>query len=305
MDKTFWHAFIESGAEIPADHTVEELTPELLTYLGSTDPFLRDEVAYPVLDSWIHGGQFSDGRLRELLDKLGLNLAIGLGSQGNDSVFLRTFSILVANEILEEDNLRPFLDEATVRGWLDRAIEYLLAEHDLRGYIGEMGWAHSAAHTADSLWVLSRSRYVGERELARILDATAAKISAQVDQVYLYGEDQRLAAAVLSALRRDLLAMPFLTDWLARLAAPPGRRPWRDFYRAPADASAYANVKLFLRSVYFQLLLGTRVPEYHPEPEYFRRPPAIRDQLLAAVAEAMLALEPGFYRKGQSIDDDA
>jgi hypothetical protein len=303
MDKAIWQAFVESGAEVPAGHSVDELTPELLAYLGSTDPFLRDEVAYPVLDGWIHGGQYSDDRLRELLEQLEPNLALGLGGAIDDSVFLRTFSILVANEILEEDNLRPFLDEPTVRGWLDRALDYLLDERDLRGYVGKKGWAHSAAHTADTLWVLSRSRFVGAPELARILDAIAAKISAQVEHVYLYGEDQRLATAVMSALRRDLLAMPFLTDWLARLAAPPGRPAWREFYRAPADASAYANTKLFLRSLYFQLLLGTRVPGYHPEPAYLRRPPAVRDQLLPALVDTMRALEPAFYR--EKSDDDA
>jgi hypothetical protein len=38
---------------VPAGHSADELTPELLAYLGSADPYLRDEVAYPVLDTWI------------------------------------------------------------------------------------------------------------------------------------------------------------------------------------------------------------------------------------------------------------
>ena len=36
------------------------------------------------------------------------------------------------------------------------------------------------------------------------------------------GEDQRLATAVVSALQRDVLKMPFLKAWLGRIAEPAG-----------------------------------------------------------------------------------
>ena len=54
MDNAFWQAILDADGAIPEGHTVEELTPHLLAYLGSTDPFLRDEIAYPILDGWVH-----------------------------------------------------------------------------------------------------------------------------------------------------------------------------------------------------------------------------------------------------------
>jgi hypothetical protein len=295
MDNAFWQSILDADGAVPEGHTVDELTPELLALLGSTDPILRDEVAYPILDTWIHSGAYSDDRLRALLDQLGENLTAGLGEQDTDSVFLRTFSILVINEILEEDNLRPFLSEAEVRSWLERALAYLADERDLRGYVPGKGWAHSAAHTADTLWVLSRSRYLGAPELERLLAAVANKIVTPVAHIYLHLEDERLAAAVSSALRRDLLELPFLSAWLDRLAHPVGEKRWIETVDDPAQAAAYHNARNFLRSLHIQLVLGVRVPSYHSNPAYFKRAPALRDQLLPLVEGALRALAPGFY----------
>jgi hypothetical protein len=295
MDKAFWQAILDADGAVPKGHSVEELTRELLAYLGSTDPFLRDEVAYPILDTWIHNSAYTDGQLRALLDQLAGNLQAGLGEQGTDSVFLRSFSILVINEILEQDNLRPFLTEAEVRAWLERALAYLADERDLRGYVPGKGWAHSAAHTADTLWVLSRSRYLGAADLERLLSAIADKIVKPVAHIYLHLEDERLASAVSSALRRDLLELPFLSSWLDRLGHPVAGQRWIETVEDPAHTAAYHNARNFLRGLYMQLVLGVRVPSYHPNPGYFERAPTRRDQLLPLVVGALRALDPGFY----------
>ncbi len=295
MDRAFWQAVLASDAALPPGHALADLTEELLGYLGSPDPWLRDELAYPLLDSWIGGGRYTPAELRALLGQLAANLQVGLGEQGDDRVFLRSFSLLVANEILERDNLHPFLAEAELREWLDRALSYLAAERDLRGYTGASGWAHTAAHTADTLWVLSRSRFVGAADLARMLGAIADKVGARVASIYLYGEDQRLAGAVLSILRRNLLDMEALNEWIERLVAPASTF-WSTGDFSPEAASALHNTKLFLHSTYSQLLLGSRVPRYHPDPAYFERAPGVRDMLLPALAEAARRLEPAFYR---------
>jgi hypothetical protein len=297
VDKTFWRSVAENDGALPDGYTIAALTPELLESLGSTDAELRDDLAYPILDTWIHTGGYTHDELRTLLAQLGQNLSVGLGEPAGDKVFLRTFSILVANEILEEDNLQPFLAEAEVRAWLGRALAYLAGERDLRGYIAGQGWAHSAAHTADTLWVFTRNRYLGAPDLERILDAIAAKVIAPVEHVFLYREDQRLAAVVISALQRDLLEMPFLAAWLGGMAQPADRAPWREAYQSLEQISAFYNTLAFLRSVYFQLLLGGRVPAYHPDPDYFRRLPAVRDDLLPAIAEALRASDPAFYAR--------
>lgn len=295
MDRAFWQALLDADGALPPGHALADLTEQLLSYLGSPDPWLRDELAYPLLDGWINGGLYAPVELRGLLGRLAAHIQQGLGEAGDDRVFLRSFSLLVANEILERDNLHPFLSEPELREWLDRALSYLAAERDLRGYTGASGWAHTAAHTADTLWVLSRSRFLGAADLARMLAAIADKVGARVANAYLYGEDQRLAAATLSIVRRDLLGMDALNDWIARLVTPASAFWSAGDFSAEA-ASALHNTKLFLHSAYSQLLLGSRVPRYHPEPAYFERAPAVRDALLPALAEAARRLEPAFYR---------
>ena len=295
MDRAFWQALLDGDGALPPGHVLAELTDELLSYLGSPDPWLRDELAYPLLDGWIGAGLYTPAELRTLLAGLAANMQQGLGESGDDRVFLRSFSLLVVNEILERDNLHPFLEEAELRGWLDRALSYLAAERDLRGYTGASGWAHTAAHTADTLWVLSRSRFVGTDDLARMLGAIADKVGARVANIYLYGEDQRLAGAVLSILRRDLLDMDALNKWIARLVAPASMF-WSAGDFSPEAASALHNTKLFLHSTYSQLLLGSRVPRYHPDKVFFERAPGVRDALLPALAAAARRLEPAFYR---------
>src|SRR4051794_21396157 len=108
MDKAFWQAVLDADGAVPAGHTVTELTPELLGYLGSTDPFLRDDVAFEVLAAWIvRDNLYPPDQLRAIGDVLAHNLTIGLGQQGDDSIFLRSFSALVLDKVIEADNWRP------------------------------------------------------------------------------------------------------------------------------------------------------------------------------------------------------
>ncbi len=62
--------------------------------LGSTDPDLRDGVAYPVLATWIERGVYDD-LLAGLGDGMAAGMTIGLGQNGTDTVFRRSVSTLI------------------------------------------------------------------------------------------------------------------------------------------------------------------------------------------------------------------
>ena len=297
MDKAFWQAILENDCTVPEGHSVASLTPELLGYLGSTDTFLRDEVAFEILAAWIaRDGRYQPDVLRALGDTLARNLSAGLGEKGADSVFLRAFSVLVLDKVIEADNWRPSFPQEDIRRWMAQGLEYLAAEQDLRGYVPDKGWAHALAHSADLLWVLAQNRHMNATDLARILEAIADKVTAGADQVYLYGEDQRLAYAVMAALQRDLLDPQVLRSWLERLVHPAGR-DWKRAYATQAETNAYQNTTIFLRSLYFQLLLGINPPSWYPDKTFFERTPALRDELLAGILAALRALDRGFYTK--------
>jgi hypothetical protein len=239
---------------------VAELTPELLGWLGSTDPELRDEFAYRILAAWIERGQYGSDQLRTMAKQMTANLEAGLGEQGTDSVYLRTYSVLILMEIVAFDNANPFLDQADLDGFLEAALGYLLRERDLRSWVPGPGWANAIGHTADLLMMLARSPHLGATELQRILDAIADRLLTPAPAVFVHHEDERLAYATLNVLRRNLVDRNWLVAWLDRFTAAPGQESWRAAYASEAESAARVNVTAFLRSLYFQLILTESPP---------------------------------------------
>lgn len=283
MEKAFWRSIVDANYAVPGEYAVTTLTTELLTKLGSTDPVWRDELAYPILEQWIHRGYYSPADLRELAAEMLANLRVGLGEHGTDSVFLRSFSALILMEIVGCDNEMHVLGSADITAYLDAALAYLAGERDLRGYVQEKGWAHAVAHTADLLMMLAKSRHLAALDLRRLLDGIAAKVRERVPHVYLYAEDERLAYAVVSVLRRDLLDLGFLRAWVGQFALHDGGKPWTpDDMTTYAGACTYANVRTFLRSLSFQLALA-------------EHPPTLAPELVLATTEALRAMDFGFY----------
>lgn len=253
MDKAFWQAIIEADFAAPEGYSARDLTPELVTYLGSTDLTLRDTLSYPILDAWLHTGQYSDDEKRALLAQMAEHLMHGIGENGTDSVFLRSFSVLMLAELVHEDNQRPWLGEQETRQLLELALVYLEAERDLRGWVPDKGWAHSPAHTADLLWLLARNRFIAADDLRRILSAIQAKALNPEALPFLYDEDERLAQPVVAAMRRGLLDQSFLAEWVAGFVNRPDQPSWEDAFLAGEDYIPRHNAKLVLRSLYGQL----------------------------------------------------
>ena len=260
MDRSFWRVIANDENALPQGEWVAELTPELLGWLGSTDPELRDEFAYRILAAWIERGQYGADQLRTMAKQMTANLEVGLGERGTDSVYLRTYSVLILMEIVAFDNANPFLDQADLDGYLEAALGYLLRERDLRSWVPGPGWANAVGHTADLLMMLARSPHLGTTELQRILDAIADRLLTPSPVVFVHHEDERLAYATLNVLRRDLIDRTWLVAWLDRFTAAPGQESWRSAYASEAESAARANVTAFLRSLYFQLILTESPP---------------------------------------------
>jgi hypothetical protein len=197
MDKAFWQSITDNEYAIPPDSSVQALTSELLSYLGSVDPELREGPAYIILDAWIHRDYYSHTELWKMATQLLQHLTIGLGKQQSDTIFWRSFSLLILTEIVSHDLTHSTLSETEVRQVLEHALTYFEAEKDLRGYDTEKGWMHTIAHAADLFWILAQHRDVATSDLSRIMDALAEKITTPVAHVYLYDEDERLARTVM------------------------------------------------------------------------------------------------------------
>jgi hypothetical protein len=270
MDNAYWQAIVDSDYALPANRSVAELTPELRSMLGSTDPHLRDKYAYPILATWMSKGLYNLQETRAMALQLLSNLSVGLGEQGTDTVFLRAFSALMLAEIVHQDNKGSFFNESDVRHILEQALAYYPAERDLRGYLPGPGWAHAVAHGADLLWVLSACRYLDASDLERVLDALASKIAPPVAQVYLFNEEQRVARAVLGVLRRNLLSPDYFKGWLELLTNHEGSKISIETFldgeppliASEVNVGLLHNTRQFLSALYLHLITDADSPAH-------------------------------------------
>jgi hypothetical protein len=275
MESAFWDRVVAEGHKVPADRPLADLTAELTTMLGDADPYLRDGIAYPTLATWV-----SEGVYDELLDGLGdgmaAGLAVGLGEQGTDTVFRRSFSVLVLAACIERSNQRDAVPADTVLRWGDRIAGWFVRERDLRGFVPHRGWAHAIAHGADALGALAVSDAMGALELMVLLDVIADRLLIPTDARLVHGEDDRLALATMRLLRRDVVAVEVLEPWVARLAAharPASEAGDRDPFLVAG------NVQGYLRALHLQLALAPR-------------PPACRSDLLLVLMDALKTANP-------------
>lgn len=277
MSRGYWQEVQGTGFEVPSDRPLDDLTAELTAMLGSTEPEVRDGTAYPALATWIERGVYDD-LLRGLGDGMVAGLDAGLGESGTDTVFRRSFSALILAECLERTNVHHLLPGAKVLEWGDRIATWFLRERDTRGWVEGKGWAHAVAHGADAIGVLGQSPHLAGPELTVLLDVLAERVLMPASPPLRSGEPDRMAAATMRILRRNVVGVKVLEPWIHRLAAS------ADAYAPRVAGDPFepaAPAQEFLRALFVQLSLA-------PEP------PTVRPDLLLVVIEALRATNAPF-----------
>lgn len=283
VDESLLERIEASGYEVPPGRTPAELLPMLVNALRSPRSVPR-EASFAIFGVWILGGRYAEDELRALSETLLANLEVGIGEEGTDSVFGRSFSTLVLGKIVDRDTAESFLVQAEVHRILDAALRYLEAERDLRGFVPEYGWIHTAAHTGDLLRALAANPTLRAGDLERIAAGVAAKMKRVVDHVYVRFEDERLAAAVVRVMRRELVGEEFWAAWFDGLSHPDGHAGlWPELIEgSEAEVAAWHNTRAFLRSLSLQLRLA-------PDP------PARTEALEAWIDGSLRSMDMGFY----------
>lgn len=253
---------IQEGAyNAPSD--TWELTLQMLEphWLGHPDPYLRDELVYPTLATWIARGVLSVDQTRTVLERLksGNGLFFQFGRSGDESVLVRSFAALQVAAILDRHTNHPFLTQNEVLGLAPTLLRYLEGEKDLRGYDVSLGWLHAAAHAADAVGNLACCGELGSTELQQLLGGLRL-MSGREFHAYTDGEDERLAMAMSCALLRVELT-------------PDERVGWLDGFREHVQVCAelgmpggyvrFMNIKHTLKALYFLIL---RAPEEDGRP---------------------------------------
>jgi hypothetical protein len=284
----FWDRVVAADHALPSGRRPADLAVELVELLGATDPHLRDDLALGVLTTWVGRGVYDD-LLPGLGDGLTDGLRAGLGEAGTRSVLRRSFSAAALAAVLERDNLRPRVAPEAVLAWGDRGLAWLLAERDLRSDIPDAGRVQAVAHGADLIGALARSRHLGEGGLMVLLDSVADRLLNPAAEVFAGREEDRLAAATMALLHRNVVGLDVLEPWVDRLAAG-----WASTGVHPVPA-ATVNTVSYTRALHLQLLLGVRPPTGVPADDY-ARPPAVRVDLLGLLQAALRSSGPFLTR---------
>ena len=256
----YWQAIAESGMVLPEGESAYELIVELSAHLGSTDPVLRDDYGYGIPANWIGRQQLLSAEELRALTRLWLpNLGVEIGDSGSDSVLLRSFSALNLSLLAAHDTQHAFLEAEDFEALLEGALVYLARERDLRGWVEGLGWCHSAAHTADLLKFLARSRHLHPEGQYMLLEGIANRMRDTDGLVFVHSEDERLAAAVVSVMARkdfDTEAFAEFIDGLAQTSRAAGFG--HDF--DPRVFAAQQNCKNLTRALYVHLLRFEDLP---------------------------------------------
>ena len=237
-DRSYWVALAKTGFTPPDGQDVFRLLMEMNPLLASPDPILRDDVAYSAAERWIlRDRKVAPAELRELMKQWTANLENGLGEVGDDRVFSRSFSALCLSVIAASDLNAPFLAPAEARAFFDRMLDYFQRENDLRGFDPARGWMHTVAHTSDALKFLARNPKLTAGTDPRLLSAVRAKIESTTT-VFTWGENDRMALALQSAVRRDDADAAALEAWVTH---------WTNAHRALWANGPQVNAVQFAR----------------------------------------------------------
>jgi hypothetical protein len=240
---------------VPPGASAFALAQQLTGWLASPDPTLRDDLAYTILDVWTRHGQLTGPQLLTLLPQLQQNLTSGIGESGTDSVFKRSFSALTLASFAERDLEQPFLSPAQYRALLGRAFTYLHDERDTRGFDPAKGWIHSTAHTADLLAALARNPLFTPADQQTLFAAVEQRL-ASAGRIYTFGEQDRLAVALLCVITRDDFQLAAFQSWLESLQQDSA--VWQ---HSPPDPTQLA---LFENHTYVVEALLARMPTQTP-----------------------------------------
>lgn len=258
-DPAYWRALVED-CPVPAGESAAALVREAIGFLGSPDTVWRDDIGYGVVAACVYGQRrLSADERRTLVDSLSANLERGIGNAGDDTVLLRSFSALDLSVFAALELQVPALDEAGYRQLLDAALEYLREERDLRGFDSRTGWIHATAHAADLLKFLARDPRFTRTDQERLLTAIRVRMTASAAPVFTHAEDERLAAVVLSVIRRGDFDAALLRPWLERFV----RLEQDTWMETPPPASALAasqNARNLLKSLYVLSSMPTPEP---------------------------------------------
>ncbi|MFF2912485.1 DUF2785 domain-containing protein [Paenibacillus sp. NPDC057934] len=236
----------ENAYQAPPD--TFQLVQEMIHNIGALDAELRDGLIYTTLSHWIPSNALTANELEQILPIVLDNnhLLFKLGDTYTDSVFTRSFSMLVIPLFLIRHRESPFLSREQIHQIKEKVFYNVQEERDYRGYDQEKGRAHAMAHAADALDDLAQCSELDKNDLLTILDLVYDKITI-TDRIYSDGEDKRMVNSIISILNRKLLSQTEVEQWIQRFGDVKNNSEFL------STSKQKNNIKNFLESLYFRV----------------------------------------------------
>jgi hypothetical protein len=220
----------------------------MLQFIGDPQPELRGDLICTTFYEWIpEEGRLTETELRSLLAVLTdeQHLFYHIGSESDESVFTRAFSVLPIGLIVGCHRKQPFLDDAESQHLKHSLLRYYKEEKDLRGYLPVEGWAHSAAHGADALLELVQCPESDAAVQLGVLAAIQGMLH-NGQQTFIEEEDERIVSIVDTMMDKGLLPQQEIANWIS------GLTHCVDWPRSRGQMIARVNSKNFFRSLYLR-----------------------------------------------------
>jgi hypothetical protein len=242
------HAIKANEFKILESMNAFDMAIAMLEYLGDSDSELRDDLIYSTLGRWITTGVFNKEQLKQILAAIldDKHLFYKIGEKDTNSVFMRAFSVLIVASIVYVHREDSFLEYEELINVKNKVIKYMEEEKDVRDYVIEGGWAHTTAHSSDTLDELSLCKEFGREELLEILKAIKLKVSIS-DHAYICYEDERLAYATNSLISRNLLTEEEVSEWIKSFLEYDKKIDFPNHYYL------ITNIRNYLNSLYYRL----------------------------------------------------
>jgi hypothetical protein len=223
------------------------LALDLVACLRSTDPTVRDGIAFEALAAWMRGKQLSAATVGAIRDRLLPQLA---PDYPDPTGVQRPFAVLVLAEVVRVDRVEPFMTEQQLQQLVDAGTRYLQSVRDYRGFDERDGWRHGVAHSSDLMLQLAVNPRTSKAQLDQMLAAIATQIAPAGEHFYVYGEGDRLAQAVFYIAKRKLHTADEWRKWFEQVAAPAPLAKWADAWTSQRGLAKHHNTWGFVTALY-------------------------------------------------------
>ena len=224
----------------------EQRFNQLRACLASTDPEVRDGVAYEAYVNILRNNKVDIASVNSLYETLFADIKAGKNDPAG--VYL-PFAVLVMAEVVRVDRISPYLTDEARAEVVTLAANYLSSVNDYRGFNDKDGWRHHVAHGADLILQLALNKAVTKPQLDELLKALASQISPP-NHSYTFSEPKRLATPAAYIYLRNEHSLEEWQRWLDGVTKPKPLADWSSSYKSEAGLIKRHNVTAFLTSFY-------------------------------------------------------